>query len=469
MCIYCDCFDTDTMSSSESELSDTIDPMAIVSDDEIVPDPEIFTSDTESSDDDDFQPFALPNFGDDIPHADGLPDEDPFFIPIPDQDLIILRHPDDEHAVVPILAPLPLAAFPLEDLPFDAMSDDDVDLFIEGPPEDAQGDGAPVDDVVVVPLVEIPIIEISSDHSGPDSFESVSSTTLHALGLQRYPTDSDSDTAMSAAHVPPQDFEFDDEPGHEIDFVPDDQLFDVPADLELAPADPEPMLAPEPIPAPDPLPKHDPVPIVAPLLPDLIPAPADHAPFADQIDPRYAFTSNGWTEDDDDIPPFVEPVTPPLTHARVDVALFHPHVSDAHHTDLPITFLQDIPPPRPGEGPSSQQPGHVPPVLAAFPFMPQFTPATHFASAPSGEPLIWFPPNSMPVSDPYHPSHYIGYTRDDLLLSLQLQREILCRRVMDLERIPRPPPCSYPSPFATPPAPLLPYPDFDGRFLTMEQ
>ncbi|MFS8034770.1 hypothetical protein Hanom_Chr17g01585111 [Helianthus anomalus] len=75
----------------------------------------------------------------------------------------------------------------------------------------------------------------------------------------------------------------------------------------------------------------------------------------------------------------------------------------------------------------------------------------------------------MPVSDPYHPSHFIGYTRDELLLSLQLQQEILCRRVMELERTPRPPPCSCPSPFATPPAPLLPYPDFDVRFLTMEQ
>ncbi|KAJ0954017.1 hypothetical protein HanRHA438_Chr00c34g0855701 [Helianthus annuus] len=99
MCICCDCFVTDTMSSSESGLSDTVDPMAIVSDDEIVPEPEIFTSDTESNlemmsdDDDDFQPFALPDFGDDVPHADGLPDEDPFLIPIPDQYHLILGHP----------------------------------------------------------------------------------------------------------------------------------------------------------------------------------------------------------------------------------------------------------------------------------------------------------------------------------------------------------------------------------------
>ncbi|XP_022019429.1 uncharacterized protein LOC110919471 [Helianthus annuus] len=272
------------MSSSESELSDTIDPMAIVSDDEVVPDPEILTSDTESSDDDDFQPFALPDLGDIIPLADGFPGEDLLLVPIP--------------------APLPLAAFPLEDLPLDALHNDDIDLFIEGLPE-----GVP----------------------------------------RRYHTDSGSDTVMSAAPV--QDFKFDDEfdpnidPEHEVDFIPDDQLFDVPADLELAPVDPEPMIAPEPIPAHGPLPEHDPVPVdipdVAPPLPDPIPAPVDHAPFATQIDPYYAFTRNGWIEDDDDLPPFVRPVTPPPapTHAPVDIAPIHPHVSATHCTDLSITFL----------------------------------------------------------------------------------------------------------------------------------
>ncbi|XP_021986357.1 histone-lysine N-methyltransferase SETD1B-like [Helianthus annuus] len=411
------------MSSSESGLSDTVDPMAIVSDDEIVLEPKIFTSEPESDlemmsdDDDDFQPFALPNFGDD--------------------DHFILGHPDGEHVVVPILAPLPLAAFPLEDLPFDDLSDDDIDLFIDGPPDDAQGDGVLVEDVIVVPLVEISIIEVSSDHSVPDSFESVSSTALHAVGLRHYAPNTDDDTAMSAAPIPPHDVE----PGLEHDFIPVDQPIDAPADPELVPADPEPI-----IPAPEPLPDQDPVPfgipVVAPLIPDPIPAPTDPATFA---------------------------ITPPPTHAPVDVAPFPPIVSDVHHTDLPITFLQDIPAPRPGEGPSSQHPSHVPHVSAAFPHMPQYTPTTNFTSSPPGEPLIWFPPNTMPVSDPYHPSHFIGYTRDELVLSLQLQQEILCRRVMELERIPRPPPCSCPSPFATPPAPLLPYPDFDVRFLTMEQ
>ncbi|XP_022024853.1 zinc finger protein jing homolog [Helianthus annuus] len=341
------------------------------------------------------------------------------------------------------------------------MSDDDIDLFIEGSVEDAQEGGAPIDDddvaipladipvnddvviplieipvanIIVVPLVEIPAVEISSDHSGPDSFESVSSATLHPRGMQHYPTNTDSDTAMSAAPIFPHDFD----PDHEIEFVPyeqpfeapiipDDQLFHIPADLEYAPADPEPEIAPEPTLAHDPLPEHDPVPVdalvVAPHLPDPIPALIDHAPFATHVDPWYAHTRNRWIEDDDDYPPFVRPFTPPpaSTQALVDIAPFHPHESDIHRTDLPITFPQDIPPPRPGEGPSSQQSSHIPPVSETFPFMPPFAPATHtapFVSAPSGEPLIWFPPNTMPVSDPYHPSHYTGCKRDDLLLSL---------------------------------------------------
>ncbi|XP_022007554.1 calphotin-like [Helianthus annuus] len=484
-------------SSSESGVSDTIDPIAIVSEDEIFPEDEVFTSDTMSSDDDDFQPFALPDFGDDLPLADGFLDGD---LPL---------------AQIP--APIPLVAFPVEELPLDDMLDDDVDLFIEGPPEDDQDGGAPIDDDVAIPLdeipvvdaivflpVEVPVVEVLSDQSGPDSFESVSSSTLHELGLQRYPSDTNSDTATSAVPVPPQDFEFDDEfdpdfphdldPDHEVEFIPeeqpveapvfpDDQHLDVPADYELAPADPEPERAPEPIFAHDPLSVHDPIPVDVPVvappvvdvpvvalpLPDPIPVLIDRAPFATHVDPRYAHTRNGWIEDDDDYPPFVRPVTPPSAHvqAPIDVTQFHPHLSDVHRTDLPVTFLQDIPPPRPGEGPSSQPSGRVPFVSGADQFMPQF-PHTASSSAPTGEPFMWFSPNVMPLSDPYHPFH-IGYLRDDLLLSLQLEQDMLSRRVAELERIPHPPPGAGPSQFVAPPAPLFPYPDFDIRFLTMEQ
>ncbi|MFS7927009.1 hypothetical protein Hanom_Chr04g00303871 [Helianthus anomalus] len=46
----------------------------------------------------------------------------------------------------------------------------------------------------------------------------------------------------------------------------------------------------------------------------------------------------------------------------------------------------------------------------------------------------------MPISDPYRSSHYEGYTRDELLLLLQLQFEVLSRRVLELELTPYPPP-----------------------------
>ena len=51
MCTCYDCYVTSIMSSSESGLSDVDEPMAIVSDDEIAPEPEILTSDTESDPD----------------------------------------------------------------------------------------------------------------------------------------------------------------------------------------------------------------------------------------------------------------------------------------------------------------------------------------------------------------------------------------------------------------------------------
>ncbi|XP_022032714.1 proline-rich protein 36-like [Helianthus annuus] len=254
--------------------------------------------------------------------------------------------------------------------------------------------------------------------------------------------------AMSAAPVVPQDFG----PEPEVKFVP----------AEPAPVGPEPVIA------------HDPidVPVVA-LLPDPLPEP-DHvdppvmAPHVLMHQSSYADTLNGWIEDDDDYPPFVLPVTPPAApaFAPLDIPQFHPHVSDVHRTDLPITFLQDIPPPRPGEGPSTGPRDHMPPTTAAFPFMPSFTPAAHTTSpfVPSGEPFLWSSPNFMPLSDPYHPFH-VGYTSEDILISLQLQQGALRRQVQELERIPRPPPCHCQSPFATPPAPLPLHPEQQIAYL----
>ncbi|XP_022042016.1 calphotin-like [Helianthus annuus] len=354
-------------SSSDTGVSDTLDPMVIVSDDEIPSEGEVYTSDTMSTDDDDFQPFALPDFGDEVQPADGILAGD---LPL---------------AEIP--APVPLAAFPIEDLPLDVVSDDDIDLFVEGPPEDDHEGGAPIADDVIIPIAEAPVEEAPSGSAGPNSFESVASASLHDRGVQHYSPGTDPDIAMSAAPGSPHEFEFDHEfedefdpvfppdfdPDHEIEFIPVDQpleapvapidqFLDIPIDFNMDFVDPEPVVAPEPVIAPDPVPVHDPVlvdapalvppivdiPIVAPPVadvpiadaPTLAPPVVDHAPFATHVDPRYADTHNGWI-DDDDYPPFVLPVTPPVApiSAPIDVPFFHPHISDVHRTDLPITFL----------------------------------------------------------------------------------------------------------------------------------
>ncbi|XP_022019905.1 proline-rich extensin-like protein EPR1 [Helianthus annuus] len=437
--------------------------------------------------------------------------------------------PDGELPLALIPTPIPLAAFPVGDLPLDVVSNDDIDLF-EGPPEDDHEGGAPIADNVVIPIVEAPVEEAPADSPGPDSFESVASASLHHQGVQHYSPDADSDVAMSAVPGSPHEFEFefdhefedefdpvfppDFDPDHEIEFIPVDQpleapvapidqLFYIPADFDKDFADPEPFIAPEPVVAHDPVPVHNPIPDDAPVvappvlmdapaiappivdipivappvvdvpitdapLPDPVPAFVDRAPFAAHIDPRYADTHNGWIEDDDDYPPFVLPVTPPVApvSAPIDVPFYHPHISDVHRTDLPITFLQDIPPPRPGEGSSRQQPTFVPPVSSSVPFMSWF-PHTTPSFVPSGEPFLWSSPNVMPLSDPYHPFH-VGYTTDDIFISLQLQQDALSRRVQELERTPCPP-CHCQTPFAAPHAPLPLPPDSDIRFLTSEQ
>ncbi|MFS8024114.1 hypothetical protein Hanom_Chr16g01459431 [Helianthus anomalus] len=170
------------MSSSESSgLSEEHDPMVIVFEDEISPAPEIFTSDSEidpelmSDDDDpdDFQPFALPNFGDDIPFIDDI-----LAFPLPIHDQLIIGHPDDEHLVDHL--------------------DDDL------------GDGE-VFDIAILDVASpvVSVIDISSDsdhNSVVNSFESVTFSALLAAGLGACPTDDDDD-AMSVApsspvHIP---------------------------------------------------------------------------------------------------------------------------------------------------------------------------------------------------------------------------------------------------------------------------
>ncbi|KAJ0722688.1 hypothetical protein HanOQP8_Chr08g0289501 [Helianthus annuus] len=241
---------------------------------------------------------------------------------------------------------------------------------------------------------------------------------------------------MSATPIPPHDLE--------PDFIPDGQSDDTPTD-------------PESMPVPEPLPDHDPISFgildIAPLIPDPVPAPVD--------------------------PPVTETFIPPVAPAPTDVARFHSVESDLHRVDLPIDLLQGIPAPRPGEGTSGQQPSHDLHILAAYPHIPLSAPSAPFTSSPTNESLRGSPRYSMPTSDPYRPSHFVGYTQDELLYLLQLRFEVMSHRVLELESIPRPlpypcqhafvPPRSSPPPFARPPTPLTPFPEFDGRFLTIEQ
>ncbi|XP_022042233.2 calphotin-like [Helianthus annuus] len=205
---------TDTMPSSSDTVSDTVDPMAVVSDNEIPSEGDVYTSHTMSTDDDDFQPFALPDIGVEIQLADGIPAGD---LPL---------------AVIP--APVPLAAFPMMDVPLDVVSNDDIDLFEEGPPEDDYEGGAPIDAGAILPIVEAPVEEASLGSPVPNSLESVASASLHDQGVQHHSPDADPDPdmAMSAAPCPSHEFEFDHEVDDDFDpvFPPD---FDPDQEIEF--------------------------------------------------------------------------------------------------------------------------------------------------------------------------------------------------------------------------------------------
>ncbi|MFS7998160.1 hypothetical protein Hanom_Chr12g01150431 [Helianthus anomalus] len=343
------------MSSSESSgLSDEHDPMAIVSDDEIAPAPEVFTSDSETNpeimsdddDPDDFQPSYLPDFGDDISFVD-----DVLAFPLPIHNQLIIGHPDGEHLVEPIpIDAVPLAAIPDEDWPFVVLDEDiDVPVIVVDHIDDDLGDGE-VYDIAILdvasPVVSVVDISFDSDlDSVADSFESVTSSALLAAGVRAYPTDDDDD-AMSVA-----------------------------------------PFSPVHIPTPLHTPNH-------PLAP--ISAPVNSLPVA---------------------PPNTQ--TPPTTLVTpASGCSLPPPTADTHRIDLPTIFPHEIPAPRPGEGMSRQPPCVNPLAPADFISSPHFSP---FEMDPYLQSPRFFPLYSMPLSDPYHPSHHDGYTRDDLLLSLQLQ------------------------------------------------
>ncbi|MFS7905184.1 hypothetical protein Hanom_Chr01g00044731 [Helianthus anomalus] len=145
-----------------------------------MPAPEVYTSGTKrdpdirSEDEDDFQPFALPDFGDDLPLL--MASLTRILFPSLFQSMITssFGHPDGEHTVTPILDVVP------------PVFDDDIDLFVDGPPDDAHDAGKLDENVVAIPHLEIHAIKLSSDtilHSVSDSFESVTSATLQTTRL----------------------------------------------------------------------------------------------------------------------------------------------------------------------------------------------------------------------------------------------------------------------------------------------
>ncbi|XP_035842168.1 magnetosome-associated protein MamJ-like [Helianthus annuus] len=333
----------------------------------------------------------------------------------------------------------------------DIVSDDNVDLFEEDPLEDDVEDEILIVAGDILILADAPAEETPVHSPVLDSFEFVASTPSHTQGVQHHSHDTNPDMASSAAPAPAPSFEFDHDP-LEDPVAPVDPVFADPADFDLEFVDPEPVVTPEPVVAPDPAFEHDLVhadaptvppfiddipvddhhvvapplvddhavdvhvdappvadlPVVAPH-PDPMPVMLNHAPFATYIDPRYAHTHNGWIDDDDDFPPFVVPVTPPVAPVSapvsvpIDVPLLPTHTTDVHRTDLPVTFLQDIPPPRPGEGSSRQPFGHTPFMTGGDQFVPQISHPTVVPTvapfavpsfAPSSEPFLWTTPPS---------------------------------------------------------------------------
>ncbi|KAJ0714643.1 hypothetical protein HanPI659440_Chr13g0491791 [Helianthus annuus] len=447
------------MDSSGTGESDTTGHMPIVSDDRESSEHEVHTSDVTSTDEDDFQPFALPDAVDEP--ADG-----------------------------PFAGDLPL---PLED--------------------DIEGEALLADGGLLL-LADAPAEESTAHSPVPDSFESVASAPSHTQSAHHFSHGSDPDRASSAAPTPSFAFEHDIEedsdpvfppgfdPDQDIKFIPLDQPMEDPvdpvdladpafadhADFEMEFDDPEPAMAPEPVAAPDPVFEHDPIhagvpivdpviadlpvddhpadaplianvpvdPIVAPL-PDPVPLEPDHALFATHIDPRYAHTQNGWIDADDELPPF-----PPYT-------------IDARHMDFPSSFAQFTPPARPGEGSSAHPFGHVPTSIPVVPHIssaiPPVPPFSVPPFAPAREPFLWTSPPIMPPSDPYHPYH-MGYSVEDILMSFVVQQEALTRRIQELERA-QPLPCQCQGQGQTHPATSQPSrplpPDSAARLLALEQ
>ncbi|KAM0053794.1 hypothetical protein Hdeb2414_s0006g00188061 [Helianthus debilis subsp. tardiflorus] len=153
--------------------------MELVSDDKVVPEVQVITSDSESASDgnlDDFQTFAL---------LDDIIDDDVLAIPPLLNDIVIMGHPEGEH----IVEVIPFDVIPLAAIPFivNLDSDDDVIPVIPVDHVDADlGDGE-VFDLVILDVASpvVSVIDISSDSDTDSdilSGASVTSSALQAVG-----------------------------------------------------------------------------------------------------------------------------------------------------------------------------------------------------------------------------------------------------------------------------------------------
>ncbi|KAJ0533459.1 hypothetical protein HanRHA438_Chr09g0390691 [Helianthus annuus] len=158
--------------------------MELVSDDEVVPEVYVITSDSESAsndDLDDFQLFAL---------LDDIIDDDVLAIPSLLNDIVIMGHPEGEHVVEVI----PFDVIPLAAIPFivDLDDDDDVILVIPVDLVDVDLGDRELFDVVILDVasqvVSVMAISTDSDTDSDAPFgASVTSSALQDIGLQRYP------------------------------------------------------------------------------------------------------------------------------------------------------------------------------------------------------------------------------------------------------------------------------------------
>ncbi|MFS7935844.1 hypothetical protein Hanom_Chr05g00408281 [Helianthus anomalus] len=141
------------MSSSKgSNVYDDMDPMKLASDDEVVPEVQVITSDNEL---DDFQPFAL--LGDII--------DDLLAIPPLLNEIVIMGHPKGED----IVEVVPFDVIPLDVIPYIIDLDDDDDIIPVIPVDhmDADlGDGE-VHDVVILDVASH-VVTVVGLHRYPD-------------------------------------------------------------------------------------------------------------------------------------------------------------------------------------------------------------------------------------------------------------------------------------------------------------